>query len=128
MTALEKAEQIVREHPVNKELMDIIRPAGDQSFFYLVEDNGDHWKGIWDGENEVVGIRKTTTCSHWKNKSNPHLEHYMMVLGNGISMNNGSEFNWRKNGEEEWIRFNLTTGKPATEKDAEEFIKLVENV
>jgi len=53
-----------------KKKIKCIRPAGDQSFFRLVEDKGSHWIGIWDGETEIVPIYKTTVCTSWE--ETPH--------------------------------------------------------
>ena len=138
MTSLEKAEHLVRNHPANKELMELgfgceveyysRRGGGVRKAVILGEtDNGARWiYDIYDKRpNAIAGIKIKQVLG-----KPAHLEHYLRVLGNPTN----NQYTVNKKGNLHFyctpsvhIDFNLTTGKPATEKDAEEFIKLIEN-
>lgn len=148
MTPLQKAEQLVREHPSNSELMEL-------SFGCEVEiDRGEDRVLIQVNYDKLVKKREAT--DDWKVAKilgkPAQLQHYLRVLDAPgdtryestvlkgdeleISMPTGEaihfvdEENDTPGTNYEWatVRFSLTTGRPATEKDAEEYIRLIENV
>lgn len=117
-TYQEKAEAYVRQQL--PELRETIYPAGDQNFFYLVEDKSDHWLGIWDGTAEVVGIHKTSVYGS-RDAKELALQHWLNCLHPKIGPDAKIEA-WVGNRIKIWtgktkILFNLTTGQPATEAD-----------
>jgi hypothetical protein len=150
--SLQKAEHLVRNHPANKELMELgfgcelkdkdekskvryintVRSYGcekcepDEVFIECIGDN--MCPQSYDSEAELY--------KYYKILGKPaHLEHYLRVLEEcdnedyyldtiGQLCRENKDFEFQPVG----IEFNLTTGKPATEKDAEEFIKLIENL
>lgn len=132
---LEKAKQLVRQHPANKDLMEL-------SFGCEVEiDRGEDKVLIQVNYDKLVKKREAT--DDWKVTKilgkPAHLEHYLRVLesveNKGVDYaitHGGRLISAKTHGatKDYWddttvMVFNLTTGKPATEKDAEEFIKLV---
>lgn len=129
MTDLEKAEHIVRNHEANKELMELgfgceVEYAEEQ--FIYVSDGMAGLATIWNKRCSAIHKR----FSEVKILGKPaHLEHYLGVLPKEASFwfvqLNGTDYLCYQAERKEMFRFNLTTGKPATEKDAKEFIKLV---
>lgn len=109
MTLLQQADHLVRNHPANKEL-------------YKPE-----WS-ICSAHQELDADCKLCQTG-WERC---HLEHYLRVLEDCceqlsyVQLNGTRYLSFMANKHPmNTILFNLTTGKPATEKDAEEFIKLV---
>lgn len=127
-TAREKAEAYVRGKL--PELMETIYPAGDQSFFYLVEDMGDHWRGIWHGTTKVVNIHKTTAYGS-RDAKELALQHWLRVLEkNNVCAFDGKGCLVVMNPFEAephrcHVKFNLLTGQPATEADYQAFNDIV---
>jgi hypothetical protein len=138
-TFLQQAETLVRNHPTNSELMereyvaDPRRYAGDTDECVCLDGGG---QGGCNGVHKVLGRK-------------PELQHYLRVLKlvgdtryECIVINDGMMTISAPTGEVEHfideengtpgenypffsITFSLTTGTPATEADAEAFIKLV---
>jgi hypothetical protein len=105
MTFLQQAEALVRNHPANKELY---KPEYSIcSAHQELDANCDLCQTGWE------------RC---------HLEHYLRVLDAKAGWNElDMHYDWLKVhcDNSVIIKFNLTTGAPATEKDAESFVKLV---
>lgn len=139
-TYLQKAEQLVREHPKNKELMEL-------SVGCELEDKSNEvvcivTKNRYDGTVQIVDwsgwFSLGSVNAHFTILGHPaHLEHYLRVLDNMLYIVDGMGnlyllkymMNWKapRITSEPLLTFNLTTGRPATEGDAKEFIKLVSN-
>lgn len=141
MSYLEQAEHLVRNHPANKELMRLengceikLDTTGKITTFVCSQDT-EQSSRFWIKSKEYdspTELSRWGTGFHILGKP-AHLEHYLRVLeGLTVKLTLTDTSLWLdrttlEHGEEVKIKFNLTTGKPATEKDAEEFIKLIEN-
>jgi hypothetical protein len=105
-------EHYVRNHPANKELMYTKRKLQTEY--------------ASDSPDSEYSFYKKITMYH-----EAHLEHYLRVLhevGFFLVSGQGRVHEKDSKGTHERFQMDMSTGKPATEKDAEEFIKLVENV
>ena len=155
---LQQAEDLVRHHPANEELMRLEFGCEVEADHDVKGDgSADAWttiKGIVLGDgfygksvevltlnlisddykNVVIDVPKEYVTKILGKK--PHLEHYLKVLqalSSGwtacrvdsygrLDIGNGVEW------ESDVMRFNLTTGQPATEEDCIVFINLVKGI
>lgn len=111
---MEMVEKLVRNHPANKELK------------YMKRKKQTEYAS--DSPDSEYSFYKKVTMYH-----EAHLEHYLRVCGGRCGdvlkdIETDEPVLDIIVGSATYIQFNLTTGKPATEKDAEEFIRLVEGV
>lgn len=140
MSNLEKAEHLVRNHPANKELMELgfgceVRLNKTHDIFleqyYTNRFEGGEQLAYKFADLGVLPANKVRPGPEILGKPS-HLEHYLRVLGevSGLDYaNQGTYFGvYDIKDDTELLCFNLTTGKPATEKDAEEFIRLVDEI
>lgn len=108
MTPLQRAEKLVRNHPANKELK-----SKTKHLWFEQHDEGEHCSDCVDFESQLYKL--------------DHLEHYLKLLETKmehyyVDSAGSCENKWSG---EKVCQFNLTTGRPASEKDAEEFIRLI---
>ena len=150
MTFLQQADHLVRNHPANKELMEkpdhLSLPVRWDGYSYywgedmtmvadidtVYEGEGFRLRGWGHLQDETKYQENAKYIEEAINShKQPHLEHYLRVFGNKLitfiaRQDVGlAELSVNYEETETIVRFNLTTGTPATEKDAEEFIKLV---
>lgn len=137
MTYLHRADYLVRHHEVNKELMEL--------GFGCRVTKSELWEGVVVGEAyEQVAYLNYDKMQVYLAPAEqfvilgkpPQLQHYLRVLADLHNFRDITfrieddvwEVNLRKNVdgiEFEYLKFNLTTGAPATEADAKAFLELL---
>jgi len=140
MTFKEQADYLVRNHPANKELMELvvgcevkfesgrIKYSGSvlvpKNSRGMVECFADNQIVYVANEDKFVILGKPPQLQHYLRVLVVHAETLALDIGDGyiqaIIGEGINDFAYR-------VTFNLTTGAPATDEDAEAFINLTRN-